>query len=115
MLSFTGADIIGGSLPDGRYTLTVHGNKIHDAQGVAVDANGDGVLGSDRVDAFFRLFGDADGDADVDNLDLYRFKVTYSDPVTNLESLGVLDYNGDGKLDQTVDFTQLKKRYGKTI
>ena len=83
--------------------------------GQAVDADADGVLGGDRVDAFFRLFGDTDGDGDVDNLDLYRFKVAYSDPAAHPEYLGVFDFNGDGKLDQTIDFTQLKNRYGKRI
>ena len=113
VLKFTGADVMGGSLPDGRYTLTLHGDKMHDALGQAVDADADGVLGGDRVDAFFRLFGDADGDGDVDNFDLYQFKVVYSDPAAHPESMGVFDFNGDGKLDQTIDFAQLKKRYGK--
>ena len=62
-----------------------------------------------------RLLGDADGDGDVDNLDLYRFKGAYSNPAAHPEYLGVFDFNGDGKLDQTIDFTQLKNRYGKRI
>ena len=35
VLTFTGSDVIGGSLADGLYTLTVHGDKIHDGLGQA--------------------------------------------------------------------------------
>ena len=48
MMNFTGGDVIGGSLPDGQYTLTVHGDKMHDTLGQAVNTDGDGVLGGDR-------------------------------------------------------------------
>ncbi len=42
-LTFTGSSILGGSLPDGRYTLAYGGNTVYDAQHL------------------FRLFGDLDG------------------------------------------------------
>ena len=116
VLTFSGPEIVGGSLADGSYTLTVHGDKIYDGLGRVLDGDSDGIPGGDYVDAaIFRLFGDTDGDGDVDNLDLYRFKVAYSDPAAHPEYLGVFDFNGDGKLDQTIDFTQLKNRYGKRI
>src|SRR5262249_38996136 len=72
-LTFTGADIIGGSLADGHYTLTVRADRVHDSWGRELDGDGNGLPGGDRVDAFFRLFGDSDGDGDVDGLDRDRF------------------------------------------
>src|SRR5262249_5592922 len=65
-LTFSGAGILGGSLADGYYRLTVHGGLVHDRFGQALDGAGTGVAGSDRIDTFFRLFGDADGDGVVD-------------------------------------------------
>src|SRR6516162_5574098 len=58
-ITFLGAGIIGGSLADGHYTLTIHGDQIHDDFGQALDGAGTGVEGSDRTDTFFRLFGDS--------------------------------------------------------
>src|SRR5262249_40189713 len=59
VLTFTGADIIGGSLADGNYTLTVRGDRVHDRFGRELDGDGDGTPGGDRVDGFFRLYGTA--------------------------------------------------------
>jgi hypothetical protein len=73
VLTFTGTDIIGGSLADGSYTLTIRGDHIRDEVGRELDGDGDGNGGGDRVDAFFRLFGDSDGDGDVDGQDRDRF------------------------------------------
>jgi hypothetical protein len=83
-LTFSGAGIIGGSLADGQYTLTIHGGLVHDGFGLALDGTGTGVAGTDAVDAFFRLFGDANGDGHVDAGDLRSFLSTFgkraSDP-----------------------------------
>src|SRR5262245_4487775 len=66
VLTFAGSEFIGGSLADGRYTLTVHADRVHDRWGRALDGDGDGSAGGDLSDSFFRLFGDSDGDGDVD-------------------------------------------------
>ena len=73
-LTFKGAGITAGSLADGRYTLTAFADRIHDATGQALDGDGDGAPGGDYVDHLFRLFGDADGDGDVDNKDYFAFR-----------------------------------------
>src|SRR5262249_46515850 len=39
-ITFVGAGIIGGSLPDGHYTLTIRGGQIHDDFGQALDGAG---------------------------------------------------------------------------
>ena len=69
-LRFLGAGIVGGSLADGRYTLTIDHTKVHD------DANQ--ALAADLVDEVTRLYGDIDGDGDVDNLDVAKFRRSFN-------------------------------------
>src|SRR5262249_36473261 len=45
-ITFAGAEIIGNSLADGNYTLTIHGDCVHDGFGQALDGAGTGVAGS---------------------------------------------------------------------
>jgi photosystem II stability/assembly factor-like uncharacterized protein len=112
-LTFSGADIIGGSLPDGHYTLTIHGSLVHDsASGLALDGAGTGMAGSDHVDAFFRLFGDADGDGHVDLQDLLSFAGTFGKRAGDQGYLAYFDFNGDGRVDLG-DLLQLLRRVGR--
>jgi hypothetical protein len=53
-------------LVDGEYRLTISGSQLN------IDANG-AAHGVDAVDEFYRLFGDADADGDVDSQDSDRF------------------------------------------
>ena len=59
--------ITGGSLPDGNYRLTVQSSLVT-ASTVALDGDNNGSAGGNYVkgaveaDAFFRLFGDSNGD-----------------------------------------------------
>jgi hypothetical protein len=110
-LTFSGAGIIGGSLADGHYTLTIHGGLVHDDFGQALDGAGTGVAGSDRVDTFFRLFGDADGDGHVDLGDLLRFAGTFGKHAGDPGYLWYFDYDGDGRVDAG-DLLQLLRRFG---
>ena len=73
VLTFTGSECVSGSLADGRYTLTVRSDSVHDRWGRELDGDGDGVAGGIRSVGFFRLFGDFDGDGDVDGLDNGQF------------------------------------------
>jgi hypothetical protein len=110
-LTFVGAGIIGGSLADGHYTLTIHGGLIHDEFGQALDGAGTGVAGSDRVDTFFRLFGDGDGDGHVDLSDLLRFAGTFGKHAGDPGYLWYFDYDGDRRVDFG-DLFQLLLRLG---
>src|SRR5262249_15313968 len=98
VLTFTGPDVLGGSLADGNYTLTVRGDLVHDRFGRPLDGDGDGTPGGDRADEFFRLYGDGDGDRDVDLLDLGRFLGTLGRRRGDPHILGYLDYDGDGRV-----------------
>jgi hypothetical protein len=70
VLTFTGDDVVAGSLPDGSYELTVHHALVHDGSGQA--------LAQDAGLSFFRLAGDIDGDGDLDDQDLQAAAPTVS-------------------------------------
>jgi hypothetical protein len=64
LVQFTGAGLIGGSLADGRYVISIDGSQIHNQKGTAY--NGGNMI----TQGFFRLFGDCNGDAKVDATDM---------------------------------------------
>jgi len=113
--SFTGAETQAGSLADGRYTLTVFANQVIDSTGQALDGNGDGILGDDYVlagtpaNGLFRLFGDNDGDADVDAADFVAFRGAFG-----LTSNLAFDADGDGDVD-AADFAAFRGRFGSAV
>jgi ELWxxDGT repeat protein len=61
-ITFTGPDIVNGSLTDGSYTLIVHRGLVHDGAGQ--------TLAQDATLSFFRLLGDVDGDGVINDEDL---------------------------------------------
>jgi acetyl esterase/lipase len=111
VLTFTGADIVGGSLADGHYTLTVRADRVHDRWGRELDGDGDGSAGGDRVDSFFRLFGDADGDGHVDGQDRDLFRSAFHTTAGEPGYLWYFDYDGDGDVDGR-DNSQFNRRFG---
>jgi hypothetical protein len=111
-ITFVGAGIIGGSLADGHYTLTIHGDHIHDEFGQALDGAGTGLEGSDRTDAFFRLFGDSNGSGHVDLGDLLRLVSSLGTHAGDPGYLWYFDYNADGRVDFG-DLLQLLHRLGR--
>jgi hypothetical protein len=111
-ITFVGAGILGGSLPDGHYALTVRGDQIHDDFGQALDGAGTGAEGSDRTDTFFRLFGDGNGDGHVDLQDLLSFFGTLGKRAGDSGYLAYFDYNGDGRVGLG-DLIQLLGRLGR--
>jgi hypothetical protein len=110
-ITFVGAGIIGGSVPDGHYTLTIHGDHIHDDYGHALDGAGTGTEGSNRTNTFFRLFGDSDGDGHVGQHDLLSFASAFGKRAGDPGYLWYFDYNGDGRVDAG-DLLQVLRRLG---
>jgi hypothetical protein len=113
VLTFAGPDVIGGSLADGSYTLTVRADRVHDRWGRELDGDGDGAAGGDRVDSFFRLFGDSDGDGDVDQLDRDRFRSAFKSMAGDVNYLWYFDFDGDGEVDGR-DNGQFNRRFGQS-
>jgi hypothetical protein len=64
VLTFTGAGLVDGALPDGGYTLVVHGNQIIDEQGQAL---GGAFAGDNAAD-----FAAADGATQPDLVGLFH-------------------------------------------
>jgi hypothetical protein len=110
-LTFSGAGIVGGSLADSQCTLTSHGGLVHDGFGQALDGAGTGVAGSDRVDTFFHLFGDGDGDGVLNARDRDLFRSAFRPRNGEAGYLWYFDYDGDGAVDGR-DKEQFNRRFG---
>jgi hypothetical protein len=111
VLTFSGSDIIGGSLADGNYTLAIRADWIRDANGQELDGDGDGISDGDRTETFFRLFGDSDGDRDVDWQDLGRFLSAFGRRAGDANYLAYFDVNGDDRVG-LVDLVAFARRLG---
>lgn len=115
-LTFSGSGTQSGSLADGRYTLSVLGNSVLDAQGGGVDGNADGLAGGNSQFALHRLFGDSDGDGDVDNTDFTAFRLALgsSTTVNPTAYRAYFDFDADGDIDNG-DFIRFRQRLGTVL
>ncbi|MCC7333449.1 MAG: right-handed parallel beta-helix repeat-containing protein [Pirellulaceae bacterium] len=90
IVRFVGVEHLGGSLVDGNYQLRI----------AASAANLDGrTLNAERVDDFFRFFGDSDGDRDVDAQDRGRFGLTFRKSNGQIGFDSRFDSDADGDVD----------------
>jgi predicted outer membrane repeat protein len=103
IVTFSGSGVIGGSIADGVYDITLNHAAVTDAAGE--------VLANDRTDTFFRLFGDSNGDGQVNNLDALRLRSTYGKQAGNAGFLAYLDYNADGWVNNS-DAQEFNHRFG---
>jgi len=110
-LTFSGTGIVGGSLEDGNYRLTIL-DTITDGAGNQLDGDGDGTAGGNATDEFFRFYGDADGNRIVNALDLLRFRQAYG-PAGGTNNPN-FDYGDDGVVN-ALDLLQFRIRFGDTI
>ncbi|MFO0811057.1 MAG: M12 family metallo-peptidase [Gemmataceae bacterium] len=103
LTNFAGTEAVGGSLANGRFTLTILSGQVL-ANGFLLDGDGNGLGGDDYVlngtaaNGLFRYFGDIDGDGDVDGTDLFVFAPTVFSPDNFNPNL---DFDGDGDVDGT--------------
>jgi subtilisin family serine protease len=100
-------------LNDGDYTLRVLGSQIS-AGGVNLDGDGDAVPGGDAVLGFYRLFGDANGDRQVDVADLTQFAASFGLISGQAGYAPYFDANGDNSVD-VVDLNQFGMRFGTVL
>ena len=94
-----------GSLIDGNYTLSLFASEIVGVGG-NLDGDGNHVGGDDKFTLFHRLFGDADGDRDVDISDFVAFRTAFGAGIS-----AIFDYDGDGDVD-IADFVAFRQRFG---
>jgi hypothetical protein len=91
-LTFTSGPLDAASLADGRYTFSVIGSKVH---------LGAATMAGMAIQSITRLFGDSDGDGDVDSTDVKAVTLAYTkssgDPAYqwyfDLDSNNVIDAN----------------------
>jgi hypothetical protein len=115
-LTFTGTTATdGGSLADGRYTLTIFAAKV---SGGYFDGNGDGEARDDYVlvgDAsgpgLFRLYGDYTGDGTVDGFDFAVFRTLYA---PGQDDDPDYDFGGDG-WHGSAEYAAFAARFGTSI
>jgi uncharacterized delta-60 repeat protein len=105
-LTFSGANVESGSLADGRWTLAVDRTKVRSLAGAEMAA--------DFTASLHRLFGDSEGDADVDVLDLARFRQAYGKSTGQPGYAAHFDFEGDGDVD-VLDLSRFRQRYGRTL
>ncbi|MCC9602648.1 dockerin type I domain-containing protein [Stieleria sp. JC731] len=108
-LTFSGDGILGGSLADGNYRLTVL-DSIKDVSGNVLDGDGDGAAGGNATDEFFRLYGDVNGDRTVNIIDFFQFRNAFGSETLDER----FDFNGDGVVN-IVDFFQFRSRFGRSV
>jgi type 1 fimbria pilin len=114
VVTFAGPEFVGGSLADGNYALTVRADRVHDHWGRELDGDGNGLAGGDRTDALFRLYGDTDGDRDVDVPDLLRFLSSFRHRRGDPRFLDYLDFDGDDRV-WIVDLQAFVRRLGTRL
>lgn len=102
--------LVGQSVGEGNYSATLSGTGVTDGAGNLLDGNGDGIGGGDHTFEFHRYYGDTDGDRDVDNQDLFRFRSTFQtfDPSPDYDP--VFDFDLDGAVD-TLDLFQFRANF----
>ncbi len=109
--------IIGGSLADGNYRLTLNAAAIT-RHGVMLDGDGDGtpggnlVRGNTRSDGYFRIFSDFNGDGVIDGKDSNACKNTFGRSQGQLFFDSAFDYDWNGTINE-LDANQFRARYGK--
>ena len=98
---FAGSSFANGSLVDGVYDFQVVGNHLRDQN--------NNPLTDNAVFTCHRLYGDFDGDHDVDGTDLAAFRSVYNKPLQ--PERWFFDFDQDGKVNAT-DYGQFKRRLG---
>jgi hypothetical protein len=87
------------SLADGNWILTVAGSEV----------SGTNQFGNRAVDNFFRMFGDSDGDGDVDGTDAVALRRAQSAASYN----AALDWDGNGSVTSGADINYFSLNQNK--
>lgn len=116
-LTFSGPFTEFGSLADGNYDLLIDGTKVTDLFGGMLDGASSGIGGSntmfgdEEADAFYRLFGDGDGNRAVNFADFTEFRRTFGLEATDPAYLGHMDFDLSDSIN-FADFSEFRSRFG---
>jgi ELWxxDGT repeat protein len=106
-ITFIGTGVIGGSVPDGRYTLTITGADV-------IDAATGGVMQGTSTTAFTRLFGDLLGTGTYDPAARWMAQDALGQTIGSPGYIAALDWNGDGVIDEA-DILAVVRNWGKSL
>ncbi len=106
------------SLADGLYKLTVVSSDVTDANGDPLNGGTNYVSPTDTYGGaglhLYRLFGDANGDGVVDQLDLAMFRGALSSSIGDSEYLYYFDSDNSGTIDM-FDLAQFRARFDADV
>jgi DNA-binding beta-propeller fold protein YncE len=108
VLTFPG--LVGRSLADGNYQLTLDAAGITDAAGRTLKT---GAAGNPTY-VFHRLFGDQDGDRDVDFLDTFYYQRTHGRTSADAAYDARFDWDADTDVD-ALDLFHFSRNYFTTL
>ncbi len=113
VVSFSGASVIGQSIADGVYDITLTGSAVHDAAVGQTYAQQAAVAGAQQnvTNTFFRLFGDASGVGTVNNADNRLFRSTYLQSIGDAGYLAYMDYTAAGIVNNAANQAFARRYY----
>jgi hypothetical protein len=98
------ASLTGNSLADGNYILRIDPAKV---SGDGFRLVGDAAFGDVAIDRFFRMYGDNDGDGDVDGTDNSALRLAQS------AYNAAFDWDGNGSVTPSADITNFASNRNK--
>lgn len=104
VVSFSGAGVVGNSIADGEYTLSLAASAATNSAGIAAAA---------ANTTFERLFGDLSGDGAVNFSDLLQMSRAYGSNQSSSAYVAALDYDDNGQIN-FIDLLEFSQRYGQT-
>ncbi len=106
------------SLADGLYKLTVVSSDVTDANGDPLNGGTNYVSPTDTYGGaglhLYRLFGDANGDGVVDQLDLAMFRGAFNSSIGDPEYLYYFDSDNSGTIDM-FDLAQFRGQFNTDV
>ena len=118
-LTFSGSEVIGGSLADGNYQLRIVAANVTTG-GQALDGNSDGTSGDDFVrgsaaaDNFFRLLGDVNGNRFVNLVELSAARRTLNLSQGDANYNALFDENGNNFVN-VIEVNKVRGRLNKLL
>lgn len=102
----------GGSLTDANYRLDIDGGQVVQ-RGGGPSLNGDYAFGDEEADAFYRKYGDSDGNGFVNLADFGRFRATFglSESDNDPDYDPIFDNNNDASIN-LADFGAFRANFG---
>lgn len=108
-VTFSGAGVVGGSIADGVYDITLN------AAAVTSDANPAIASQTRATDTFYRLYGDVTGSEHVNNVDYNLFLASYNLKPGQPGYQAALDSTGSGAKISNTDYNLFLANYNKKV